>query len=137
MHNQYPNLIRFQQRDESSGNVSTLVAGGENSVICENIAVQDTSGSVSTPPATPLVALLATSLQGALSTQFKHSVKVATQFQHFQLHINKTPLLYFYTDENMPPSLKISPYTTAVNKTAGALIGGHAGSINHVGCDDP
>ena len=40
------------------------MAGGQNS---ENIAVEDTSGSVSTPPATPLVAPLATSLQGALS----------------------------------------------------------------------
>ena len=43
------------------------MAGGQNS---ENIAVEDTSGSVSTPLATPLVPLvapLATSLQGALS----------------------------------------------------------------------
>ena len=87
------------------------MAGGQNS---ENIAVEDTSGSVSTPPATPLVAPLATSLQEHCP-QFKHSVKVATQFQHLQVHSNNTPQLYFYTDENIPPSQKtvtVSMYLT-------------------------
>ena len=73
------------------------MGGGENSVRCENIAVEDTSGSVSTPPATCYVTA------GSI-VQSSNSVKVATRFQHFQLHSNHTPLLYFYTDENMPPS---------------------------------
>ena len=62
---------------------------------------------VNTPLATPLVAPLAT-LQGALST-------VQTCSEGLQLHSSYTPLLYFYTDENMPSSQKTVTVTVSMS----------------------